>query len=337
MVGRIVGNNLGKTTLSEPSLLVIIRPVLHDSDALNRVATEAGKRLTTAEDEVKIGILMTSLGDNFKLAESVKNDEVIAAVDKHRTPRKNTLRTKLRYPKHQQAVGAWSGRSAAGQAFHRSKLSNSGMIVNQSNSTVAGQQRSSFVCAVTMLISQVSKSTNPVLPPGGGIRKPSPNIGCFYTGQRDGLRHCDDRHPISDQENFESDKFVSGSDSYSDENTRAGSESSTKKRKGVGRIKDATKKLRDSTYETGEDCNCKRFECFKKREPEQLYHAPIKLPMEKYRDLEDLIKFCEEEGSQDFYRQLLSSVQGTEQQDPRLNVDEPDNGYPLSLAKVLVD
>nr|CAD7567797.1 unnamed protein product [Timema californicum] len=52
------------------------------------------------------------------------------------------------------------------------------------------------------LMSPVTKSTNPVLPPGGGIRKPSPNIGCFYTGQRDGLLHCDDRHPISDQENL---------------------------------------------------------------------------------------------------------------------------------------
>nr|CAD7198010.1 unnamed protein product [Timema douglasi] len=45
----------------------------------------------------------------------------------------------------------------------------------------------------------------------------------------------------------DSDKFVSGSDSYSDENTRAGSESLTKKRKRVGTMKDATKKLRDTS------------------------------------------------------------------------------------------
>nr|CAD7571761.1 unnamed protein product [Timema californicum] len=32
--------------------------------------------------------------------------------------------------------------------------------------------------------SPVTKSTNPVLPPCGGIRKPSPDIGCFCIGQR---------------------------------------------------------------------------------------------------------------------------------------------------------
>lgn len=36
-----------------------------------------------------------------------------------------------------------------------------------------------------------------------------------------------------------------------------------KKRQSYGRVTDASKRLKNHTYETGEDCNCKRFTCFK--------------------------------------------------------------------------
>lgn len=38
---------------------------------------------------------------------------------------------------------------------------------------------------------------------------------------------------------------------------------STKKRKITGRMRDVAKKLRACSFETGEDCRCKRYECFK--------------------------------------------------------------------------
>nr|CAD7408015.1 unnamed protein product [Timema cristinae] len=48
-----------------------------------------------------------------------------------------------------------------------------------------------------------TKSTRPVLPPGGGIRPPSPDIGCFQHRSKNRKQlHCDDRHPISDQEDL---------------------------------------------------------------------------------------------------------------------------------------
>nr|CAD7265023.1 unnamed protein product [Timema shepardi] len=119
----------------------------------------------------------------------------------------------------------------------------------------------------------------------------------------------------------ESDKFVSGSDSYSDENTRAGSESSTKKRKGVGRIKDATKKLRDSTYETGEDCNCKRFECFKKvsiEERKSLIKIFNDIGRDKGRD------------SQNCYLAGLISLHSVKRRRPRKNEEARFNDFSYS-------
>lgn len=38
---------------------------------------------------------------------------------------------------------------------------------------------------------------------------------------------------------------------------------STKKRKKTGRVTDVMKLLRASSFETGEDCRCKRYKCFK--------------------------------------------------------------------------
>ena len=49
----------------------------------------------------------------------------------------------------------------------------------------------------------------------------------------------------------------------SDEHSHIHAETSTKKRCAFGSVKTATKRLRDSTYEPGEDCECKRLECFK--------------------------------------------------------------------------
>ncbi|CAH1106455.1 unnamed protein product [Psylliodes chrysocephalus] len=43
------------------------------------------------------------------------------------------------------------------------------------------------------------------------------------------------------------------------------------------------------------------------QEPNQLYHSPIPLPKEKCADLKVLMKFCEKEGSKDYYSQLLSA------------------------------
>lgn len=40
------------------------------------------------------------------------------------------------------------------------------------------------------------------------------------------------------------------------------SNSSTRKKRKTGREHDATKRLRDSTHETGEDCHCKQLKCF---------------------------------------------------------------------------
>lgn len=50
--------------------------------------------------------------------------------------------------------------------------------------------------------------------------------------------------------------------SASEEETSAGAGTSTKKRRKFGTVKDACKKLRNMTNETGRDCNCKRYQCF---------------------------------------------------------------------------
>ncbi|CAH1105569.1 unnamed protein product [Psylliodes chrysocephalus] len=43
------------------------------------------------------------------------------------------------------------------------------------------------------------------------------------------------------------------------------------------------------------------------QEPNELYHSPIPLPKEKCADLKVLMEFCEEEGSKEYYGQLLSA------------------------------
>ncbi|RZF44094.1 hypothetical protein LSTR_LSTR004466 [Laodelphax striatellus] len=40
------------------------------------------------------------------------------------------------------------------------------------------------------------------------------------------------------------------------------SELKTRKRKTTGRLKDASKRIRNQTLTTGDPCNCKRFKCF---------------------------------------------------------------------------
>lgn len=42
------------------------------------------------------------------------------------------------------------------------------------------------------------------------------------------------------------------------------SDSSTKRKKSYGRVKDVAKKLKASTHETGPDCKCTRLACFTK-------------------------------------------------------------------------
>ena len=51
--------------------------------------------------------------------------------------------------------------------------------------------------------------------------------------------------------------------SSSEEDTCVRVDSSTKKRRKFGTVREASKKLRNTTYETGPDCKCKRYQCFK--------------------------------------------------------------------------
>jgi hypothetical protein len=55
---------------------------------------------------------------------------------------------------------------------------------------------------------------------------------------------------------------VMQNDESEDEATKAKEETSTKKRKKMGRMRDVAKKLRACSFETGEDCHCKRYKCF---------------------------------------------------------------------------
>lgn len=50
----------------------------------------------------------------------------------------------------------------------------------------------------------------------------------------------------------------------SDDQTAIASMNSTRKRQIFRRITDANKKIRAQSYETGADCNCIRYQCFKK-------------------------------------------------------------------------
>lgn len=58
-------------------------------------------------------------------------------------------------------------------------------------------------------------------------------------------------------------EFQSSGSISDDENVLVGEVKSAKKRKKTGRMTDVAKKLRACSFETGEDCRCKRFECFK--------------------------------------------------------------------------
>lgn len=59
-------------------------------------------------------------------------------------------------------------------------------------------------------------------------------------------------------------------------------------------------------------------------EPEQMYKAPIRLSKEKCNDLKVLMRFCEEEGSRQYYENLLAANEAA----VNVPVDDNPNGEP---------
>ncbi|KAG8327040.1 hypothetical protein J6590_028184 [Homalodisca vitripennis] len=139
-------------------------------------------------------------------------------------------------------------------------------------------------------------------------------------------------------------------------------EHSSKKRKKHGSIKNATKKLRDSTNETGPDCRCKRrYKCLEhfigvehrdsyngyyvetritnrpvtKRkktsvpdpqllEPQQSYFEPIPVPLPnyEYKGMQVLKQFCKDE-----VQAFFTNLPVKENNLPQLNEEERDSDY----------
>lgn len=100
------------------------------------------------------------------------------------------------------------------------------------------------------------------------------------------------------------------SDSETSDVQVSSSTSSTRKKPKIGRERDASKRLRDSTYETGEDCRCKQLKCFENvREAER-------------RDLISTFNTFGNRNEQNSYLAGLISVKPVERRRPQKPLEE---------------